>query len=438
VDENVFAYSNRCGDDKVLVLYNNQYPTTSGWIKISAAASIPSGDSGKRELVRVELMQGLGLDTQDDGFITFVDQATGLEYLRSRTDLSERGLFTQLGGYEYHIFLNFRDIRDDHENTYSRLHEYLNGRGVPNLEDAIKDLQLQPVHIPFKKLIDPQFVTLSSTWAKADLPTGLDIIKMTEHLNDELKPLLDDWLVATRNYGHGNADISGISSDLVMKCGFALSLPDALNIWSKNLEEIKTFLAPKIVGDDSVWVSFWRIFYPWLILHQTGRIIPGPDYAARSKLMLEDWRLDKLLVPLLENLGADHEKVWQEINLIKILVAHQNWLIESTDTNFQIKLKSVMDDPLVREYLKFNWYDEVFWFSKEDFRELLYWSFLISYARIAADKFSGSTSRTIDADPPGLAFKLLSTVKTLNDAADHSGYCVDKFIKIVESIDFQE
>ena len=37
VDENVFAYSNRRGDQRGLVLYNNRYSTTHGTIDWSAA-----------------------------------------------------------------------------------------------------------------------------------------------------------------------------------------------------------------------------------------------------------------------------------------------------------------------------------------------------------------------------------------------------------------
>ena len=37
VDENVFAYSNRRGDQRGLIVYNNTYGSTRGTIHISAA-----------------------------------------------------------------------------------------------------------------------------------------------------------------------------------------------------------------------------------------------------------------------------------------------------------------------------------------------------------------------------------------------------------------
>ena len=37
VNENVFAYSNRVGDERALILYNNSFESTSGWIRTSSA-----------------------------------------------------------------------------------------------------------------------------------------------------------------------------------------------------------------------------------------------------------------------------------------------------------------------------------------------------------------------------------------------------------------
>ncbi len=40
VDENVFAYSNRAGEERTLVLYHNRYADTRGWIRQSAAFAV--------------------------------------------------------------------------------------------------------------------------------------------------------------------------------------------------------------------------------------------------------------------------------------------------------------------------------------------------------------------------------------------------------------
>ena len=81
VNEDVYAYSNRRGEEKVLVVYHNRYANARGWIKSSAAASLKSGNG---ELVSRNLSEGLDLHPGEDHFTIFRDQVTGFEYIRSR------------------------------------------------------------------------------------------------------------------------------------------------------------------------------------------------------------------------------------------------------------------------------------------------------------------------------------------------------------------
>ena len=61
VDENVFAYSNRNGHERSIVLYNNSYGSTHGTIHISAA----SMDKGSGELRQRSLAEGLAVGWDD-------------------------------------------------------------------------------------------------------------------------------------------------------------------------------------------------------------------------------------------------------------------------------------------------------------------------------------------------------------------------------------
>ena len=57
MDENVFAYSNRNGGERALVVYNNRYGTAHGTIDYSAAYA----DKGAGQLRQQRLREGLGL-----------------------------------------------------------------------------------------------------------------------------------------------------------------------------------------------------------------------------------------------------------------------------------------------------------------------------------------------------------------------------------------
>jgi glycosidase len=156
VDENVFAYSNRSGSERALVVYNNRYGTAHGTIDLSAAYA----DKGAGELRQQRLREGLGL-TGDSGFVlAFRDSLTGLEYLRRASDLAERGLTLDLRAYQCHVFLDWRELRSTSDQPWDRLCDQLNGSGVANLDDALVNLELRPVHEALRRQLDPALVRL--------------------------------------------------------------------------------------------------------------------------------------------------------------------------------------------------------------------------------------------------------------------------------------
>ena len=157
VNENVFAYSNRNGDERSIVLYNNAYTSTSGTIKVSAA----SMDKGSGELRQRTLEQGLALPWANDAgepIMAFRDDARGLEFLRRASDLRENGLTMELRGYQYAVLLDWRDLRSTAEQPWDRLCDALGGQGVPNLEQALLKLRFQPVHAALRRVLSREQV----------------------------------------------------------------------------------------------------------------------------------------------------------------------------------------------------------------------------------------------------------------------------------------
>jgi glycosidase len=156
VDENVFAYSNRNGGERALVVYNNRYATTHGTIDFSAAYA----DKGAGQLRQQRLREGLGLSGDSESILAFRDSLTGLEYLRRSGQLSGQGLTLDLHAYQCHVFLDWRELRATAEQPWDRLCDQLNGRGVPSLDDALVSLELQPVHEALRQQLDSGVVRL--------------------------------------------------------------------------------------------------------------------------------------------------------------------------------------------------------------------------------------------------------------------------------------
>ncbi len=162
VDENVFAYSNRRGDHRALVLFNNRYGSTRGSVDNSAAYA----DKVSGQLRQRRLREGLGLSGDRSVVLSFRDSLTGLEYLRRAADVLDRGLTLDLNAYQCHVLLDWRELRPTAAEPWDRLADVLNGRGVPNLHDELLNLELKPVHDALKALLDATLVREFATFAE--------------------------------------------------------------------------------------------------------------------------------------------------------------------------------------------------------------------------------------------------------------------------------
>jgi len=147
VNENVFAYSNQFGNERALIFYNNSYENTTGWIRVSAAYKDKLSDS----LKQISVADGLSLTIEFNHFLIFREHKSGLEFIRRISDIFEKGIYTELNGYQYQIFWNMREVIDNEFNHYSELHDRLAGRGVESIEN---ELQMN-----YKKKVDILFVS---------------------------------------------------------------------------------------------------------------------------------------------------------------------------------------------------------------------------------------------------------------------------------------
>jgi hypothetical protein len=125
--EDVFAYSNRFGDDRALILYHNKFGDTRGWVKQSVGVQ-------NKSLIHA-------LDLPNDGFVIFKDYVSHQEYIRSCEILNEKGLYVELGAYQCHVFMDFRFVNGD---QWQAVHDSLNGASVPSMQKKFEEmLQVQ-------------------------------------------------------------------------------------------------------------------------------------------------------------------------------------------------------------------------------------------------------------------------------------------------------
>ena len=132
VEENVYAYSNRLAEQRVLVLCNNSPHQISG--KIGRSAERSDGKSS-------DMAQACNLDTSGD-FLLMTDISNQLQYLLPTEQLPAGGRFS-LPPYACRVLSHFTPLRDD-DGRWQQLWQRYGDRGQPNLYAAHEALLLEP------------------------------------------------------------------------------------------------------------------------------------------------------------------------------------------------------------------------------------------------------------------------------------------------------
>ena len=124
VNENVIAYANMHGHERAIVLFNNKYDTVTG--KIEHAS--PKLDKESGAAVALSLGQALQINPTKKMYYIVREHISGLDYLFSGEALHRDGLRWPLQGFEYRVFIDFREVYDE-SGAWESLHRRLNGRG---------------------------------------------------------------------------------------------------------------------------------------------------------------------------------------------------------------------------------------------------------------------------------------------------------------------
>ncbi len=132
VNEDVLAFSNARDGRRALVLFHNSFADTTGSIRAAAVTG-------------ASFAAGLGLRGGADDWLVMRDARSGLEHLRSQRELAEHGLRLTLHAYECQAYVEMRDLNDV-DGRWRRLAEWLGGRAVPSIEDALREMELAPLH----------------------------------------------------------------------------------------------------------------------------------------------------------------------------------------------------------------------------------------------------------------------------------------------------
>lgn len=419
VNENVYAFSNGLGSERALVVFHNRFGSAQGWVRTSVGFAGTS--DGERRILRQTLGEGLGLHPDENMYVIFREWVTGQEFIRSSEEICRQGLEFHLNAYEYHVFLDFREIRDDENQSYRHLCAYLNGRGVPSIEESLTEIMLLAVQTPFRHIANPgYFGYLLSQRCQPDRPCPapevlnearekttalLNGITYLTHLNSERETLL--------------AEVRAGMEALLRLGSIESRFPFPA---SGRFARAAAFLQSGAETHDERWLAL----FGWLFTHRLGRLTGEEACAAQSVSWLVEWQFGRILQNAYQEMGLDEAKAWRTSQTVRLLVGQQDWFKAASGKRLPELLQGWLADEDIRAYLGVNRYQNILWYNKEALDDFAWYMLAVAYLR--------STS-VPQIDAARVVEDLIAAyeiIERLLSAAALANYQVDRLIAAAE------
>ena len=442
VNEDVYAYSNRRGDDRSLVLFNNRYADTRGWVRLSAGYM----DKGSKSIRQRTLGDSFSLSGEHNMFVAFRDSLTGLEFLHRSREIADKGLHVELGAYQSHVFLDWRDVRDEGIRPWGALCDSLGGRGVPSLEDALRNLELKPVHDALRTLLDPalvkalaaslqgKLVTRPVAKTPAATPALASVQRKTSELLDDLSQRARIFIHEAHRYsGSPAAEIAGLGpqrhwsgDDASAVAHFRKTVEAALRLpaLEKHFPDLSSVEAAKVLPTTQVApekaASALSAIIAWAAVESLGHCCDVEDPEIVAGQIFDAMRLREVVAESFAAAGAAGDDRWRAAALVRASYAHAAWgpVFEPSHSR-STAVFSWLHDPDVAWLVGVHEWQGERYFNKESFEQFLWWMSLRSLLAIAAEK-------EIDAAKVTL---LENEIRARLKAAGDAGYRVEALLQ---------
>ena len=376
------------------------------------------------------LGEGLALRANADDFLIFRDHVGGLEYVRSSRRIRDEGLFVELAAYKYNVLLDFREVPDADDRRYARLEAYLEGRGVPSIDEALREIVLQPLHGRFEALLAPALLRALAappTAATAAPPTPATAAPPMAAPAAPSPPA-----TAQRCLEELCADIRSFTETPGDDAPLIAEITHELDAWSGMLARD----AASGTGSDTSAGAAFRALragleaeparrapaLAWILLHRLGRLREPELWDQQTRSWLDEWRVGPILEATLRELGQDERAAAWSTTIVKLLVSHQRWHEQGGEGRTVRLLETLLADGETQRMLRLNRHQGVLWFNRESFEQLLWWLLLVAAVQILAD---------VRLEPDAASRALAGAFEVYRrslEAAARSGYQVEQLL----------
>ncbi len=173
----------------------------------------------------------------------------------------------------------------------------------------------------------------------------------------------------------------------------------------------------------------WGTLLCWIFACHLGEMVSTLNSREISRTWIDEWLLTKIMAAGLVDLGLTRDESEKALMLTRLMTSHADWYEESSKdpqagaTLLQIWLK----DTDFQRFLQINRYQDILWYNREAFDELLWWlniSSLVTSAREIQEP-----EEIIEAAEARYAI-----IRQLLAAQAASGYQVEKLLAAVKNL----
>jgi hypothetical protein len=420
VNENVFAYSNRSTDERALIVYHNKYEECRGWIH----TSVPKARGRSSMTSGISLSDALNLSTHQNVFSIFKDHKENLEYVRPNKELKEKGLFLDLKAFQYHVFLDFREV-EDYSGEYSRLAVQLEGKGVASIQEALISLRLHPLR---QKL----YIVLTGDCSQAFEQMCFTKTGLSEEMPAKIALL-------TRDYGDLLGTLYGDRYHGTIKENIAALILNVVPPFIEMVVKVNTRIASFRKKQTSDSPKKLRIF--------------GPLVQKETVIVLQTWLIDTLLSECLrlhplgvinrndvQDYGHFEEIVRNAIinahprknqseyysRLCEVLQHAEIVIQNMRSESFVSSVEQLVSQDVVRNCIGVNWHNGTWYFHQERFEEMIEWITMLSF-------HYDTLRQKIQIQSDSILEIYLQQLRWLKTIAEESGFDIDSFREMMQN-----
>ncbi|MBQ6508790.1 MAG: alpha-amylase [Flexilinea sp.] len=351
VDENVYAYSNYGENCHSLVVYNNRYGETEGYVRQSVTMARKEND--EKVMFTTTLSESLGLHNDSEYFVVLHDHIRGLDFIRSSEQLCREGFYLRLHGYQYYVFSEVYEVRDDDQHTWRQLCDWLNGEGTADIREAIEEVRYGQVLRPYRGCFDGKKLR----WLHHGIGTRIRPETWDELRNGTWNDfqMLSDAFRAEYGYPYlyGKALYNLYVGGMVgmLKDPVGSGAPDM-----KQYAEAARRVSELVHTKPLLWVM--------TLIAQQERLLTD-DLGEDRPDIHEKCHLVKPLLRCLRDAELFELTPNEQVEIIRWLYFNIGQMKKWTAETLETDLNDLLDQDDTHRLLKANYFEKICWFNKE-------------------------------------------------------------------------